>query len=169
MDKYKIEIKWALIFIVVQLLWMVMEKITGFHDVHIDKHYIVTNLFSIPAITIFVFALVDKRRNYYQNVMSYKQGFFTGFRITLIVTIFTPLIQYIISTIISPDYFENISAYAVSQGKMTSSETAAEFNLRSYMIKATIGAFIMGNITSALVAIFTKRKKRKEIKGEVVI
>jgi hypothetical protein len=38
MKTLKIEIKWALIFVAMQLSWMLMEKLTGLHDTHIEKH-----------------------------------------------------------------------------------------------------------------------------------
>jgi hypothetical protein len=43
--KYKIEIKWALIMIVSSLLWMVLERAVGLHDVYLDKQMYLTNLF----------------------------------------------------------------------------------------------------------------------------
>lgn len=105
MSKYKIEIKWAIIFAFMLILWTLLERLTGLHSEHIDKHPIYTNLGALPAIAIYVFALVDKRKNHYQGKMTYKQGFVAGLIITLIVTVLSPLIQYISSTIISPDYF----------------------------------------------------------------
>tara|TARA_R100001143_G_C3360653_1_gene135260 strand:+ start:10527 stop:11003 length:477 start_codon:yes stop_codon:yes gene_type:complete len=158
MKKYRIEIKWALIFVGMMLLWMLMERLLGFHDAHIDKHAIVTNLIAIPAIAIYVFALLDKRKNFYDGFMSYKQGFISGLIITLIVTLFTPLIQYITSTVITPDYFSNIIEYTVNEGMMEREDAEAYFNLKSYMIQATIGAPIMGLLTTAVVAFFTKKK-----------
>ena len=158
MKNLKIEIKWAIIFAVMQLLWMMLERITGLHSDHIDKHAIFTNFIAIPAIAIYVFALLDKRKNFYQGVMTYKQGFVTGFIITLFVTVFSIVTQYIISTIISPDYFPNMIEYAVSEGKMTQEAAENMFNLKSYIIQAPIGAFVMGLLTSAIVAIFTRKK-----------
>jgi len=158
MKNLKIEIKWAIIFAVMQLLWMMLERITGLHSDHIDKHAIFTNFIAIPAIAIYVFALLDKRKNFYQGIMTYKQGFVTGFIITLFVTVFSIVTQYIISTIISPDYFSNMIEYAVSEGKMTQEAAENMFNLKSYIIQAPIGAFVMGLLTSAIVAIFTRKK-----------
>ncbi|HIA35433.1 MAG TPA: DUF4199 domain-containing protein [Flavobacteriales bacterium] len=158
MKNLKIEIKWAIIFAVMQLLWMMLERITGLHSDHIDKHAIFTNFIAIPAIAIYVFALLDKRKNFYQGIMTYKQGFVTGFIITLFVTVFSIVTQYIISTIISPDYFSNMIEYAVSEGKMTQEAAENMFNLKSYIIQAPIGAFVIGLLTSAIVAIFTRKK-----------
>ena len=39
MRKYKIEIKWALIFIVAVLIWMGIENVAGLHGKYIDKKY----------------------------------------------------------------------------------------------------------------------------------
>ena len=158
MKNLKIEIKWAIIFAVMQLLWMLLERLTGLHSEHIDKHAIFTNFVAIPAIAIYVFAILDKRKNFYQGLMTYKQGFVTGFFITLFVTVFSIATQYITSTIVSPDYFPNMIKYAVSEGKMTQEAAENMFNIKSYIIQAPIGAFVMGLLTSAIVAIFTRKK-----------
>ena len=158
MNKFRIEIKWALIFIVMMLLWMVLERLTGLHDVHIDKHPIYTNFVAILAILVYVLALLDKRKNFYNGVMSYKQGFMAGLIITLIVTAFSPLTQYITSTIISPEYFTNVINYSVNEGLMSQTEAEAYFNLKSYLMQVIIFTPIMGIVTTAIVAIFTKSK-----------
>lgn len=85
------------------------------------------------------------------------QGFISGLIITIIVTVFSPLTQYIISTIITPDYFTNVINYSVSQGMMTQTEAEEYFNLKSYMIQVLIGTPIMGVVTAAIVAIFTRK------------
>ena len=157
-NKYKTEIKWEIIFLIVMLMWMTLEKLTGLHSEHIDKHPIYTNFVSIPAIAVYVFALLNKRKTDYNGIMSYKQGVITGMIITIFVTILTPLSQLITSTIITPEYFPNVIEYSVNQGLMTKEDAKNAFNLKSYTIQATIGAFIMGLITSVIVAFFTKSK-----------
>lgn len=159
MKKFNIEIKWASIFIIMMLLWMVMEKLTGLHDVHIDMHPVFTNFIAIPAILIYVLALRDKKKNFYDGEMTYMQGFKSGLVITLIVTIFSPLIQYITSTIITPEYFTNVIEYSVRENKMTREEAESYFNLNSYIYQVLIGTPVMGIITSAIVALFVKSKK----------
>jgi len=158
MKDIKIEIKWALIFILASLAWMAIEKALGWHDEKIADHATLTNFFAIPAIAIYVFAMLDKRKNYYHGRMTYKKAFLSGLIITLIVALFSPLTQYITSTLITPNYFSNVIEYAVSSGTMTQPDAEAYFNLKSYMVQALIGAAIMGIITSAVVAIFTQTK-----------
>ncbi|MFC4871921.1 DUF4199 domain-containing protein [Negadavirga shengliensis] len=159
MGKISIEIKWAFVFILVQLFWMVLEKVSGLHDEHIDKHLYLTNLFAIPAIAVYVFALRDKKRNYYHGQMSYMQGFKSGVIISLIVMVFAPLTQWITSVVITPEYFPNVIEHSLATGYYQSREEAeAYFNLRNYIIQSTVGALIMGVVTSAIVAWFVRSK-----------
>jgi hypothetical protein len=138
MQRYKTELKWAAIFVAMMLLWMCLERLGGFHDERIALHPYVTNFIAIPA-------------------MSYGQGFLSGALITLFVTIATPLTQYVTSTIITPHFFENAIRFAVENGKMTQEAAEEYFSLRNYLVQATIGAPIMGLITSAIVALFARR------------
>ena len=90
--------------------------------------------------------------------MTYKQGFISGAVITLIIAILSPLTQYITSTFITPHFFANITRHVVESGQMT--QTAAEdyFNLKSYIVQGLIGAVVMGLVTTAIVAFFTRSK-----------
>lgn len=160
MKNISIEIKWGVIFVLVSLGWMVLEKSLGWHDEHIDQHATLTNLFAIPAIALYVFALLDKKKNYYHRQMTYLQGFLSGVVISIIVTVLSPFSQYITLEYITPDYFANVINYSVSSGELTQEAAEEWFNLKSYMVQAAIGALVMGVITSAIVAIFTKSKKQ---------
>ena len=159
MKKIKIEIKWAFIFIVASLLWMLLERLAGLHDRHIDKHQYLTMIFVIPAVWIYVLALKDKKKRYYNGRMSFKQGFVSGVIISVIVMLFSPLTQWITSAIITPGYFTNVIAHSVKTGYYkTVEEAEAYFNLKNYMVQSAISALVMGAITSAVVALFVKTK-----------
>ncbi|TVQ08754.1 MAG: DUF4199 domain-containing protein [Balneolaceae bacterium] len=159
MNKFKIEVKWAFIFVGMMLTWMILERLAGLHGSNIDKHAIVTNFIAIPAVAIYVLALLDKRKTDYNGSMTYMQGFMAGLIITVIVTIFSPLIQVLVAWVISPDYFANMIEYSVQEGKMTQQEAEAYFNLPSYLVQVLIGTPFMGLITTAVVALFTRREK----------
>ena len=162
MKNTKTEIKWALIFVVMSLLWMLLEKLVGLHSTHIDKHMYLTNLYAIPAIVVYVLALKDKKKKDYNGQMTYKQGFISGLIITVIVALFAPLTQWITSTIITPEYFPNVIAYSIETGYHKSLEEAqAYFNLKNYIVQSVVGAIVMGVVTSAIVAIFVRTKAKK--------
>ncbi len=154
----RLELKWGIIFTLAGLLWMYFEKSMGWHDVNIDKHTTMTNLFAIPAITMIVLAQLEKRRKHYNGRMTWLQGFICGVVISVIVAILAPLSQYITANYISPDYFNNVIEYASSKGQGTKEELAKHFNMKTYMMLSAVGALVMGLITSAVVALFTKKK-----------
>jgi hypothetical protein len=159
MRKISAEIKWAVIFIIMQLLWMFMEKLTGLHSEHIDKHPVYTNLVAIPSILVYFFALSVKRKRYYGGFMTYRQGLMSGLIMTAVITVLTPLMLYITLHFITPDFFANAVKYAVSFGKSTQQEAEKYFSFRNYLIQSLVFTPVAGVLTSLLVAVFTRRKQ----------
>jgi len=159
MNNYKTELKWAIYFMIVSLLWMMMERMLGWHDELIAKHAVYTNLFAVPAIIVYVLALLDKRKTDYGGVMNYKQGFMSGLIISLMVMVFSPVIQLLTTYIITPHYFPNAIANAVGSGAMTQEAAEAYFSLKSFLIQGVVGAPVMGIVTTAVVMLFIKSKQ----------
>ncbi|MES2837071.1 MAG: DUF4199 domain-containing protein [Bacteroidota bacterium] len=157
MKNIKIEIKWAIAFAVMTLVWMLLEKLCGLHSTYIDKHATYTNFIAIPAITIYVLALLDKRKNFYNGKMTYQQGLKSGIIITLLYTPLSPVTQAITSLVITPEYFPNATNYAINLGMMSETEAKEYFTLKNYIIQGLIGAPIMGIITTLIVALFTRK------------
>lgn len=160
MRNIKIETKWSIIFSIAGLLWMLLEKLSGLHDKHIDYHQYLTNLYAIPAIWIMVLALIDKKKNFYENKMSYKQGLITGIVLSVIIAALSPLTQWVTSYVISPEYFPNVIKRSVEIGYYkTIEEAQANFNFASYVKQGLIGALMMGIVTTAIAMIFIRTKK----------
>jgi len=157
MGKFLLEVRWGVIFAVAILLWMLLERLTGLHSTHIDQHMIYTNFFAVVAIVIYVLALQAKRAQL-GGVMSWQQGFMAGVVMTLVITILSPLVSYVGHTFVSPAYFPNIIAHSVEVGAMTQTEAEAYFNFGNYMVQSAVFAFIVGLVTSAIVALFVRRK-----------
>jgi hypothetical protein len=161
MKNIKIEIKWAIIFSVVGLLWMLLEKLSGLHGKYIDYHLYLTNLFAIPAIIVMVMALKDKKKNFYDGQMNYKQGLFSGIILSVFIALISPLTQWITSYVITPEYFPNVIKRFVELGYFkTTAEAEAQFNFQNYVIQGLIGALVMGIVTTAIAMIFIRTKKR---------
>jgi hypothetical protein len=158
LKNYRVEIKWALIFAAVTLLWLLLERLFGFHSTRIDQHVMVSSFFAIPAIVVYVFAFLEKRKKSYDGKMTYKQGLIFGLILTGIITVLVPITQSIISYVITPEYFTNAINHAVGEGLRTQEAAEAYFNLKNYIIEGMIGTPIMGVVTSAVVAIFTRKK-----------
>lgn len=152
------ELKWGLIFVAMLLCWITLERLLGFHGERIAQHMYVTNLIMIPAITIYVFALRNKRDKDYQGQMTYLQGLISGVLIAVVVCVLSPLTQWLISHLISPHYFANIIEHSVATEQMTRPEAEAFFNYQSYVVQSMVGAMIMGTVTAAIVAFFVKTR-----------
>jgi hypothetical protein len=163
MKNLKTESKWAFLFILISLLWMLLEKLSGLHGRYIDYHLYLTNLFAIPAIWMYVLALKDKKNNFYNGRMSYKEGVVSGLIITLIVAIASPITQWIITYVISPEYFPNVIKRSVEIGYYASTaEAEANFNYSNYAVQSVIGALVMGLLTTIIVMIFLRSKTQKQ-------
>lgn len=160
MKKLKVEIKWAILFSMMTLVWMVLEKLSGLHSNYIDYHLYLTNFFAIPAIWFMVMALQEKKKVYYDGQMSFKQGFISGLILSVIIALLSPLTQWIISYVISPEYFPNVIKRSVEIGYFKSTaEAEANFNYSNYAKQGAIGALIMGIVTTAIAMIFIRSKK----------
>ncbi len=162
MKKRITELKWSIIFTLVGLLWMVLEKVVGLHDEYIDYHLYLTNLFAIPAIWMMVKALQEKKKKDYQGSMHYMQGFISGIVLSLLIALWSPIAQWITSYMITPEYFPNVIKRSVELGYYKNTElAAAQFNYPNYAIQGAIGALVMGVVTTALAMIWIQTKKEK--------
>ncbi len=156
--KIKTELKWGVIFILASLVWMLMERLVGLHDIYIDKHATYTNLFAIIAIAVYFFALKDKRDHDLGGKMTWKEGFTSGAIISIIVGLLSPLGQWVTIYVITPGYFANAINYGVTNGLTTQADAEAYFNIKNYIFISTMSAPLMGLVTSAVVAFFMKSK-----------
>jgi hypothetical protein len=156
MTKYKIELKWGVIFAIIGLIWMYFEKSMGWHSTHIDKHATYTLFFFPIAVLLYIFALREKKVSL-GGSMTWKQGFISGIIIGFIVAILSPLTQYITHTIISPDYFTNIIQYAIENPQgATEEDLRSFFNLGNYIKMAMMQAPIAGAITAGIISLFLR-------------
>lgn len=161
MKNYKIEIKWALLFSMMTLIWMYLESALGYHDKNIASHPIFTSFYTIPAIVFIVLALKDKKKNFFNNQISYKQGLISGLFLSIFIAFLAPLTQWITSNFISPNFFTNAINYSFETGHFKNLQDAeAYFNFKSYVVKSVIGALFIGIITSSIAMIFIRSKNK---------
>ena len=154
-----IELKWAIIFTIMFLAWMLLEKTLGWHDEKIANHGWLT-LFYIPfAVLLTVLAIREKRRRFYNGTITWIQAFKSGVLLSLFVGVLSPLAQYITFNFITPEYFVNVKNYSVTNQLVTIEAANEIFNINNYMLQAAIGVFIGGVLTTAIVAIFAQRKR----------
>jgi len=163
LHKISTEIKWALIFSVATLAWMLAEKVSGLHDRYIDYQMYLTLLFLIPAVWIYLLALKNKRKKDYGGRFTYFQGFVSGFFLTIFITLLSPLTQWVTSFVITPGYFNTVIQRSVELGYYPSEEEAkAYFNFKNYIKGSMTFSFFFGMTTTAVLMLFLRNKKSRE-------
>lgn len=158
MKKFAIEIKWALIFILLFLAWMTLEKEMGYHDINIKWQPVFNLLFIFPTFILYVLALLEKKKKYYQDQMSWKQGMITAIIISFIIVFLSPITQFIIHEIISPDFLNNTINYTVSQKKLTLTQAKEYTTLTSSIWKNISDGLSFGVVIGAIVAYLIQSK-----------
>ncbi len=158
MGKFTIEIRWGIFFALAILIWAMLEKTFGLYGASIASYGIYTNLFAIVAITLYVIALLQKKKEYYNGNMSWRQGFVSGVYLTVVITVLSPICQYIIHTFIAPELLPNLVEYKVKSGYLSRDAAETYFNLESYIYQSSSFALSTGIVTSAIVAYFVKTK-----------
>jgi phosphate/sulfate permease len=68
--------------------------------------------------------------------------------------------KYLTSSLISPDYFTNMIEFVVEKGTITREAAVNYFNLKNYIVQVLIFTPVMGLLTTAIVAFFTKKTKK---------
>ena len=111
MRNLKIEFKWAIIFTITTLAWMFLEQTLGWHDEKIADHYWLTMLYIPIAIFMYILALREKRRRFYNKPLTWRQGFLSGIVVSVFAAALSPLAQYLTHHYITPEYFPNIIEY----------------------------------------------------------
>lgn len=160
MSKYKIEIKWAFIYAIASLAWMVFEKEMGWHDVKISKHPLYSTLFSFIGIIIYYLALREKKIISYHNNIHWKEAFVAGAIMSVFVTILAIPVFYLTVNVISPSFFRNMINYAVNSNIYTMEQAESYFNTQSYLLQIVAGSLSMGIVTSAVIAYIIQSKKK---------
>lgn len=161
MKTLTIEAKWAILFSVMTLIWILLERISGLHSTHIAQHAIFTNVFIIPAVALYVIALREIKSKGFDGKMSFQQGLLSGLIMTLMITALTPVTQTIATKYISPNFFQNFTNYAVQSGQLSLKDAEQYFNLKSYIIQALIGTPVMGMVTTLIIVWIIRTKTVK--------
>lgn len=158
MRKFAIEIKWGIILALASFLWILLEKLMGWHEKHIEQYAFNTWFFLIPATHIYVSAIKAKRDKFLSGKINWINGFQAGLRITVMAIILNPLLQYIFIMVISPDFCKNAIDFAIKSLKMNHLEAENFFKLKNLILHSSLRMLIFGIVISSIVSIFVKKK-----------
>lgn len=158
MKKIYIEIKWAVIFSIALLSWMLLENTLGWHKERIADQWWLTLLFIPFAVFIYLLALREKRRRVYDRKMTWRQAFLSGVNLTVFIALLTPITSYIVHNYITPEFFFNSSEYSTKVERVVGDNFNDYLMLTDYLWQSSLGALGFGIATSAIVAFFVRKK-----------
>ena len=161
MKKFAIEIKWGIRYFFAYLVWVYVEKMSGYYSEKVDDYLAYSMLFYVIAIFIYVLAINDKKKNYFNNVMDWKQGAVTGVFMTIVVAVLMPLCQIVMHKGMAPEFFPNMINNTILKGG-TRENAEAFFNLSSFIFQSIFSALSFGVVISAIVAYFLQTKNLKK-------
>lgn len=160
MKKFAIEIKWGIRYAFLWILWLFIEKSSGYYEAKISDYALYDLLFIIVTLFVYYVAIKEKKKDFFNNEMTWKQGCVTGIFLTIVMTILTPFVLIIFHKAIAPEFFPNMIEYSVSKGN--SKEIAENyFNLSSFIIQNIFSTLSLGVVISAVVALFLQTKTKK--------
>lgn len=157
LQSFKIEIKWAILYTIASLLWMVFESKMGWHDSKIGLQPLYNLLFVPISAFIIGLALFDKKRNFFKNSMNWKQGFTSGIILAVLITVLHPSVLYITHTYISPDFFQNAIKAVVSE-TYTLEQAKAQYNLNTAISNSVFEKLSFGVVIAAIISYFIQSK-----------
>lgn len=159
MRQFRIEIKWSLIYAAFVLLWSLGEQLLGFRDKYLEKGENISMLIFLPVVVIYFLAILDKKKNFYNGKMLYTNGFLCGIWLTVGIMLLTPLVQFISSSLISPDYFKNLISYSVEKGIFSPDEAKKQFSYGNYVFVNIVIEMLTGVVFAAFAPIWLKSDK----------
>lgn len=153
MNKYSVEIKWSLIFGVLYLLWMIVEKTLGFHSVKAVQEPLFNLLFIPISFIIYFLALKEKKKVVFNNSIEWKEGFASGIVLTFLATVISTTVVYFTFSFISSTFFE--TAISISKNK----EVAQfNFNLPVFVKNNIFDKLSFGVVFTAIISYIIKSK-----------
>jgi len=156
----KVTLTYGIIYALASLLWISMEYALGFQTIYVEIQPYITFLFLIPAVYIMYRGMKSHRVIVHerQAPFNYFMAFMSGFNITVIATLLSPVVSYIFHSYINPEFFDSMIQQSVSSMLMTEDMAKAYYNQQSYIQQSIVGGLISGSIISAVLALFLRDK-----------
>jgi hypothetical protein len=144
------------------MLWMMLEKFLGYHDDKIQYQPLFSMLFGFVTLVIYIFALKDKKINFYHNQMNWREGFVSGLTLSLVIALFTTMIEYTKHHVISPYFLETMQKIIVEQNKMTLENAENFFTFSNTLSQSIFYVISFGSVLAALISLVIKSKDTAE-------
>ncbi|SEH65703.1 Protein of unknown function [Paenimyroides aquimaris] len=167
MNKIGIELKWAGIITAFTCLWAALKQALGYHKDF--SNILIPAIYYVILTFLWAIAFVDKKKSLGKGaVWEFKSAFKFGLILTGLLTILSPIAQYIIYENISPDYFNNMIEYQMAKGRQTRESLELIHNINFAIRQGVMNSLSLGVIYAALYAWVFKTKSNPNTTNIVV-
>ncbi len=153
-----IEIKWAVVFSIINILWFTIEKLMGLHAEKMAYLNTFRMLFLFPTIGIYAFEIWEKRRNFYKTNITFLQGFKSGMILTFYIAIFGLVVNFIKFKWISPSFL-NLPVNPM----LSNIDGSKELTVAQGMAMSFTGTFLVGVVFTLILATTFSLVKSKKL------
>lgn len=165
MKKFSIEFKWAAIATLAALIWMFIVRAMGYHEVEkIRFEFGFQILFNLILILFYWLGIRQKKKEFYEGVITWQQAVFTGLVMCVLISFFYPLIQYITYYQVSPHFMEMLQEAYVTQTKMSAEEAAKNATFDFFMRESLKNNLSFGVVIVAIISYFIQTKDSDKLK-----
>ena len=158
MKNFAIEIKWGIRYIFAYLTWIIIEKSIGIYTDKIDDYFFSSLLFYLVGFLIYIFAINNKKKDFFNNNMDWKQGCVSGIFLSIVIALLMPLCQVSIHKAIAPEFFPNMIKHTLASGKIKPEVANDNYNLKAYIYQSVFFSLSIGVVYGAIVSSFLKTK-----------
>ena len=158
MKNFAIEIKWGIRYIFAYLTWVIMEKSIGIYTYKIGDYFFSSLLFYLFAFLIFILAINNKKKHFFNNSMDWKQGCVSGIFLSIVIALLMPVCQVVTHKAIAPEFFPNMIKHTLASGKIKSEVANDNYNLKAYIYQSVFFSLSIGVVYAAAVSSFLKTK-----------
>jgi len=173
MKKFSIEFKWAALATLAALVWMFIGKAMGFHAEKVRYEVLHEMLFSFLLFIFYWLGIRQKKKEYFQGIMSWQQAFMTGLVMCVMMALFFPIVQFITFNQVSPHFMETLQAALVNDANMTVEEAQKNASFDLFLRNGVMNNLSFGVIFTTILSYVLKTKdidplKAAKLKPEVV-
>ncbi|MEK6495404.1 DUF4199 domain-containing protein [Myroides odoratimimus] len=159
MRNFSIEFKWASYATLAALVWMFIVKSLGFHDLEKIRYEVgLQLLFNLVLVIFYWLGIRQKKREFYNGVISWQRAFLSGLVICIMITFFFPLIQYIAFNQVSPNFMATLQEAMVTQTKMSLEEAQSYATFDMYLRNGVTNNLSFGVVIIAIISYFIQTK-----------
>lgn len=156
MKKFETEFKWAVYFMLLLFIWFYMEKLMGLHANYVRFEGIFSILILAPQAFLYHFALRQKREKYFKGNISWKQAFFSGAILTLIIAGLSPIVSYSTTAVISPEFMDNL--------RMQTGQSKDIYSANRFSTDLLFSLLSNGIVIAAIMAILIRQREKTKNK-----